>query len=44
MLIASAAATAAAALASWLDGFVPWAQVAASMGRPVPDLIGFWAA
>lgn len=33
----------AAALASWLDGFVPWAQVAASMGRPAPDLIGFWA-
>lgn len=33
----------AAALASWLDGFVPWAQDAASMGRPAPDLIGFWA-
>ncbi|WP_375423471.1 hypothetical protein [uncultured Friedmanniella sp.] len=32
------------ALASWLDGFVPWAQVAPSLGRPVPDLIGFWAA
>ena len=31
------------ALAHWLDGFVPWAQVAASLGRPVPDLIGFWA-
>ena len=30
-------------LAIWLDGFVPWAQVAASLGRPVPDLIGFWA-
>ena len=26
-----------------LDRFVPWAQVAASLGRPVPDLIGFWA-
>ena len=32
------------ALASWLDGFVPWASVAPSLGRPVPDLIGFWAA
>ena len=31
------------ALAVWLDGFAPWAQVAASLGRPVPDLIGFWA-
>ncbi len=31
------------ALTVWLDGFVPWAQVAASLGRPVPDLIGFWA-
>ncbi|HEX5908003.1 MAG TPA: hypothetical protein VFY56_13375 [Propionibacteriaceae bacterium] len=31
------------ALTSWLDGFVPWAQVAASLGRPVPDLVGFWA-
>jgi hypothetical protein len=30
-------------LALWLDGFVPWAQVAASLGRPVPDLVGFWA-
>ena len=30
-------------LAIWLDGFVPWAQVAASLSRPVPDLIGFWA-
>ena len=30
-------------LAIWLDGFVPWAQVAASFGRPVPDLVGFWA-
>ena len=32
-----------AALVTWLDGFVPWAQVAVSMGRPVPDLVGFWA-
>jgi hypothetical protein len=31
------------ALVSWLDGFVPWAQVACSLGRPVPDLVGFWA-
>ena len=30
-------------LTTWLDGFVPWAQVANSLGRPVPDLIGFWA-
>ncbi len=32
-----------AALATWLDGFVAWAHVAHSLGRPVPDLIGFWA-
>ena len=32
-----------AALVTWLDGFYPWAQVAGSLGRPVPDLIGFWA-
>jgi hypothetical protein len=32
-----------AALATWLDGFIPWAQVAVSLRRPVPDLIGFWA-
>lgn len=31
------------ALATWLDGFIPWAQVASSLGRPVPDLMGFWA-
>lgn len=31
-------------LVSWLDGFVPWAQAAATRGRPAPDLIGFWAA
>jgi hypothetical protein len=30
-------------LTTWLDGFPPWAQVAASLGRPVPDLVGFWA-
>jgi hypothetical protein len=30
-------------LAIWLDGFLPWAQVAASLGRPVPDLVAFWA-
>ncbi len=30
-------------LATWLDGFIPWAQVASSLGRPVPDLVGFWA-
>jgi hypothetical protein len=31
------------ALTTWLDGFLPWAQVAASLRRPVPDLVGFWA-
>ena len=31
------------ALAGWLDGFVPWSQVSAPLGRPVPDLVGFWA-
>ncbi|MDN5760884.1 MAG: hypothetical protein L0H41_01015 [Microlunatus sp.] len=31
------------ALATWLDGFIPWSQVAADLGRPVPDLVGFWA-
>ena len=30
-------------LTMWLEGFLPWAQVAASLGRPVPDLVGFWA-
>ena len=30
-------------LASWLDGFVPWSQAAARLGRPAPDLLGFWA-
>jgi len=32
-----------AALVMWLDGFVHWSQVATELGRPVPDLIGFWA-
>ena len=32
-----------AALATWLDSFVPWAQVSASLNRPVPDLVAFWA-
>ena len=32
-----------AALASWLDGFVPWGSAAVSLERPAPDLIGFWA-
>jgi hypothetical protein len=30
-------------LVTWLDGFIHWSQVAASLGRPVPDLVGFWA-
>ena len=34
---------AAPALVAWLDGFGGWARVAAEVGRPVPDLIGFWA-
>ncbi len=32
-----------AAMTVWLDGFVHWAQVAATLQRPVPDLVGFWA-
>lgn len=32
-----------AALVSWLEGFLPWSRAAASVGRPAPDLIGFWA-
>lgn len=32
-----------AALVTWMDGFVHWAQLAVSQGRPVPDLVGFWA-
>ena len=31
-------------LVSWLDGFVHWAQVAVQLNRPIPDLVGFWAA
>ena len=31
------------ALAAWLDGFVTWSRAAAPLGRPVPDLFGFWA-
>lgn len=30
-------------LVMWLDGFVHWSQVANTIGRPVPDLVGFWA-
>jgi hypothetical protein len=30
-------------LATWLDGFIQWASVAGTLGRPVPDLVGFWA-
>jgi hypothetical protein len=29
-------------LANWLDGFSHWADVAPRLGRPAPDLIGFW--
>jgi hypothetical protein len=32
-----------AALVTWLDGFIPWAQVAVRLHRPAPDLVGFWA-
>ncbi len=32
-----------AALVAWMDGFPQWAGIAGSQGRPVPDLIGFWA-
>lgn len=32
-----------AALVAWLDGFIPWAQVAVTLHRPAPDLVGFWA-
>ncbi|MET0695083.1 MAG: hypothetical protein ABWY56_14205 [Propionibacteriaceae bacterium] len=32
-----------AALVNWLDGFIPWAQVAVTLHRPAPDLVGFWA-
>jgi hypothetical protein len=30
-------------LATWLDGFVHWSNVSGTLGRPVPDLVGFWA-
>ncbi len=30
-------------LARWLDGFVPWARVAGTLGRPAPDLLAFYA-
>lgn len=32
-----------AALVVWLDGFVPWSEVAQNLGRPAPDLVGFYA-
>lgn len=28
-------------LTTWLDGFGPWAEIAPTLGRPIPDLIGF---
>lgn len=31
-----------AGLIKWLDGFPHWADVAPQVGRPAPDLIGFW--
>ena len=31
------------ALVAWLDGFVPWSDVARQLGRPRPDLVGFYA-
>lgn len=31
-----------AGLIKWLDGFPHWAEVAPRVGRPVPDLVGFW--
>ena len=31
-----------AGLVTWLDGFPHWAEVAPTIGRPVPDLVGFW--
>jgi hypothetical protein len=30
-------------LATWLDGFVHWSKLSGTLGRPVPDLVGFWA-
>lgn len=32
-----------AGLVGWLDGFGSWAREAVQTGRPVPDLVGFWA-
>lgn len=32
-----------AALVVWLDGFAPWSEVARQLGRPEPDLVGFYA-
>ncbi len=32
-----------AAIARWLDGFVPWAEVASRLHRPAPDLFAFFA-
>lgn len=31
-----------AGLVKWLDGFPHWAAVAPTLGRPIPDLVGFW--
>lgn len=30
-------------LATWLEGFPAWAEVAPSLQRPQPDLVAFWA-
>ncbi len=30
-------------LVLWLGGFPHWAEVAPTLGRPEPDLVGFWA-
>lgn len=29
-------------VASWLDGFEHWTDQAAAIGRPAPDVVGFW--
>lgn len=29
-------------LANWLDGFVHWNDVAPTLDRPAPDVVGFW--
>jgi hypothetical protein len=31
-------------LANWLDGFSHWADIAPTLSRPTPDLLGFWTA